>query len=312
MDSLVGQAADHCTDFGSGRVCSIPVTGRTETDGPPHPAGSPPPGGIDLVGRVAIVTGASRGIGKAVALALADAGCDLALGAKTIKPHRKLPGTLPEVAAAVEARGRRALSIATDVRDPDAIHRLVEQTAATFGRIDILINNAGAAWWYPVEETPVRRFDLVMEVNARGPFLASQAVLPFMRKGGFGHIINMSPPIRTAMTGGRVAYMMSKFGMTLLTHGLADELGAGPIAINSLWPVTLIESQATAGLGVGKPADWRRADIMADAVLAMVRTNPAQRTGQALLDEEVLRAAGTTDFDHYACVPGTTPKRIPW
>lgn len=247
-----------------------------------------------------------------MALALAKAGCHLALGAKTVKPHRKLPGTLPEVAAEVEALGQRALPIATDVRDPDAIHSLVERTAEAFGRIDILINNAGAAWWYPLEETPSRRFDLVMEVNARGPFLASQAVLPFMRKGGYGHILNMSPPLRPAMTGGRVAYMMSKFGMTLLTHGLADELGPGAVAVNSLWPVTLIESQATAGLGLGQPEDWRRADIMADAMLAIVRTDPAQRTGHALLDEEVLRAAGVTDFDHYACVPGSTPKRIPW
>ncbi len=266
----------------------------------------------DLTDRVALITGASRGIGRAVALALAREGCDVVLAAKSMTPHRVLPGTIVDVAAEVEALGRRALPVQTDVRQVEQIEAAVEQALAKFGRIDILINNAGAAWWKPIEETPAKRFDLVMDVNCRGPFYACQAVLPSMRAAGFGHIVNMAPPIEPRMCAGRIAYMISKFGMTMITHGLAGELAGSGIAVNSLWPVTLIESLATKNLGLGQERDWRKADIVADATVAIVKTDPAQRTGQALLDEDVLREAGVTDFSGYACVPGATPLRIPW
>lgn len=265
-----------------------------------------------LEGRIAVVTGASRGVGRSVALALAREGCDLVLGAKTVAPHPKLPGTITEVAAEVEQIGRKALAVATDVREVDQIENLAEQAISTFGRIDILINNAGAAWWQPIESTPPKRFDLVMDVNCKGPFFLAQAVLPHMRKNGWGHIVNMSPPIHPPMAEGKIAYMISKFGMSLLSVGLAAEVRDDNIAVNSLWPVTLVESAATIHLGLGKPEDWRKPEILADATVAIVTSEPSSRTGETLIDEDVLRDAGVTDFDSYACVAGATPQRIPW
>ena len=265
-----------------------------------------------LEGKVAVITGASRGVGRAVALALAREGCDVALASKTVEPHPKLEGTIVEVAKEVEQLGRKALPIATDVRQVEQIQDLAARTADELGGIDILINNAGAAWWKPIEETPPKRFDLVMDVNCKGPFFLAQAVLPHMRKGGWGHIVNMSPPIHPAMAEGKIAYMISKFGMSLLSVGLGAELREENIAVNSLWPVTLVESAATIHLGLGKPEDWRKPDILADATVAIVTTEPSERSGETLIDEDVLRAAGVTDFNDYACVAGSTPRRIPW
>jgi len=198
------------------------------------------------------------------------------------------------------------------VRDADQIEAMTAQTRALFGRIDILINNAGALWWKPVLETPAKRFDLVMGVNARAAFLASRAVLPHMMERKWGHIINMSPPIDLKIVPGKVAYFISKFGMTLLTHGLAEEVRSHHIAVNSLWPVTIIESQATINWGIGSHEMWRKPDILVDCVLRLVQKDPAEITGEALLDEDFLRQEGVTDFGNYSCVPGTNPPRISW
>jgi citronellol/citronellal dehydrogenase len=189
---------------------------------------------------------------------------------------------------------------------------MVKRAGDEFGRVDILLNNAGAFWWHPVEETPEKRFDLVVTVNAKGPFFAAQACLPWMKKNRWGHIINMSPPIKPEQSVNRVAYMISKFGMTLLTHGLAGEVASDNIAVHSLWPVTIIESQASINANLGGPEMWRKADILADATLALVTKDPSIRTGRAWLDEEVLREDGIKDFSKYACVPGTEPPPIPW
>ena len=267
---------------------------------------------MKLKNRVAIVTGASRGVGRAVTLALAREGCDLVLAAKTVEPHPKLPGTLGSVAQEVEALGRKALPIQTDVRFADQIQAMVEKAVQTFGQVDILVNNAGAAWWHPIEETPEKKFDLVMDVNCKGPFFAAQAVLPHMKKNRWGHIVNMSPPIKAEMAEGKIAYIISKFGMTLLTHGLARETAESNIAVNSLWPVTLIESLATINLSLGTPENWRKAEILADATVAIVSKDPSLRSGKALFDEDVLREEGIGSFDRYACVPGSTPMVIPW
>lgn len=267
---------------------------------------------MKLEGRVAIVTGASRGIGRAVALKLAGEGADVVVAAKTVEPHPKLPGTIHTVADEIQALGRKALPVQTDIRKEQDIGVLVEAVGEKFGRVDILVNNAGALWWYPVEATPAKRFDLIMDVNVRGAFLASRAVLPFMKKQKWGHIINMSPPIDLKVLPGKVAYMISKFGMTMVAHGLAEEVKGDNIAVNALWPVTLIESLATINFGVGGPEQWRKADILADATFAIVSKDPAALTGQALLDEDVLAADGVTDFDKYACVPGSEPMRIHW
>lgn len=265
-----------------------------------------------LEGRVAIVTGASRGVGRSVALALAKEGAHVALAAKTVEPHAKLPGTLGSVAAEVEALGVKALQVQTDVRDPEQIERMVAKTVDAFGRVDILINNAGAAWWFPTDQTPANKWNLVNEVNGRATFLATRAVLPHMKKQKWGHIVNMSPPIKPSMAVGKVAYMVSKFAMTLVTIGVAGEVADDNIAVNSLWPVTLIESAATIYLGAGTPENWRKPEILSDATLALVTKDPSLRTGRAWLDEELLRLEGISDFDHYACVPGTKPMEIPW
>ena len=265
-----------------------------------------------LKGRVAIVTGASRGIGRAIALGLAEEGCDVAIAAKSTESTEKLPGSIFTVAAEVETRGVRALPVKVDVRDSDQIESMAAQTLDRFGRIDLHINNAGALFWAGILETPPKRFDLVMDVNARAAFLCCRAVLPAMIRQGGGHIINMSPPMDNSILPGRVAYGISKLGMTLLTFGLAEELRQQNVAVNSLWPATIIESQASINHGLGTPAMWRKPDILVDCVLRLARKEPAELTGQALLDEDFLRAEGVTDFDSYACVPGTKPPRLTW
>src|SRR5262249_47081837 len=184
---------------------------------------------------------------------------------------------------------QRELRIECDVRFVPEIEAMVQQAGETFGRIDILLNNAGAFWWHPVEETPEKRFDLVMTVNAKGPFFAAKACVPWMKKNRWGHIVNMSPPVKVEQAVNKVAYMISKFGMTLLSHGLAEELRNDNIAVNSLWPVTIIESLASINANLGGPELWRKADILADATIALITKDPMTRTGQALLDEEVLR-----------------------
>jgi len=267
---------------------------------------------LSLENRVAIITGASRGIGRALALGLAQQGCRIVVAAKSVQSTEKLPGSIHTVAEEIEALGIEALPIQVDVRDGDQIDALVRRTLERFGRIDILINNAGAVWWRPVLDTPAKRFDLVLGVNARAAFLMCRAVLPTMIERRWGHIINMSPPIDPGVVPGKVAYFISKFGMTLLTHGLAEELRSSNIAVNSLWPVTIIESQASINWQLGSPEMWRKPDILVDCVLRLVNKEPGAITGQALLDEDFLRADGVTDFSSYACVPGTSPPRIPW
>jgi citronellol/citronellal dehydrogenase len=267
---------------------------------------------IDLTDRVAIVAGASRGIGRAIALGLARAGCRVVVAAKSTESTEKLPGSIHTVAAEVEALGGQALAVQVDVRDEAHIDAMAAKTVERFGRIDILVNNAGALFWKPLLETPAKRFDLVMGVNARAAFLCSRAVLPHMIRNKFGHIVNMSPPLDLDIVPGRIAYAISKLGMTLLTIGLAAEVKPQNVAVNSLWPVTIIESQASINWGLGDPSMWRKPDIMVDCVRRLVAKEPGAVTGQALLDEDFLRAEGVTDFSGYACVPGTTPTRLAW
>ncbi|MCS6923761.1 MAG: SDR family oxidoreductase [Fimbriimonadales bacterium] len=266
----------------------------------------------DLTGRVAIITGASRGIGRAIALRLAKEGVAVVIAAKTAEPDPRLPGTIYSVAEEVHALGGRALPMRVDVRDEHALQQMVDKTLEAFGRIDILVNNAGALWWYPVLETPPKRFDLVMQVNLRASFIAAHLVLPTMISQRWGHIINMSPPIDLSVLPGKVAYMISKFGMTMLALGLAEEVREHNVAVNALWPRTLIESQATIAWGLGTPKQWRKADIMADAVYELVRREPHTCTGKAWIDEDLLREAGVTDFSVYNCTPDGEPMEIVW
>lgn len=260
-----------------------------------------------LKDQVAIITGSSRGIGRDIALRLADEGCHIVVVGKTTEPNPKLPGTIFTVAEEIEAKGVKALPIACDVRDVEAIQAMVKQSHEAFGRIDILINNAGALWWEPLMNTPVKRFDLMMDINARAPFYAAQAVLPAMIEQQHGHIINMSPPIEMQHVPYHIGYCISKFGMTMLTHGLAEEVRKHKVGVYSLWPRTMIESLATINWGLGNESMWRKASIMSDATLEVVAADPLLRSGKALIDEDVLREAGVTDFDQYNCVPGSQP-----
>ncbi|MGH7282728.1 MAG: SDR family oxidoreductase [Polyangiaceae bacterium] len=262
-----------------------------------------------LEGKIAIVTGASRGIGKAIALRFAKEGAKVVLASKTTEPNPKLPGTLDDVRKEIEAAGGKAFIQPTDVRDEDQIIALTDRTAKELGGIDILINNAGALFWSPVEATPSKRFDLVMDVNVRASFLCASHAIPHMKKRGGGAIVNMSPPVTAGVAKGRVAYMVSKFGMSILTEGLAEEVADDKIRVYSLWPVTMVESQATIGHHMGDKTMWRSPDIIVDTTLALVTGEAKVKSGQSLYDEDVLESMGIKDFAKYACVPGTDPPR---
>jgi len=263
-----------------------------------------------LAGKVAIITGGSRGIGREVALTFARAGAHIVIAAKTDAENPKLPGTIYTVAKEIEALGVKALPLRVDVRDDAAVTNMAAETMKVFGRIDILVNNAGALWWMPVADTPMKRFDLVLGVNARASFACTQAVLPHMLAGGGGHVLVYSPPIDLKALPNKVAYCISKFGMTMLAHGLAEEMKGKPFSINALWPVTAVESYATINFQLGGPAFWRKPSIIADASLALVCKAPGQVSGRALLDEEFLREEGITDFVPYRCDPEHEPPRI--
>ncbi len=256
-----------------------------------------------LDGKVAIVTGASRGVGRLCALGFAREGADVVVAAKTIEASAKLSGTIHDVAGEIEALGHRALALQLDVRDAEAIEAMAAKVAATFGRVDVLVNNAGAVFLGDAVDTPARRYDLMHQVNARASFLCARAVIPFMTRGG--HIVMMSPPIHPPKIAGKVAYGMSKLGMTLCALGLAEELRAEKISCNALWPVTAVETAAVVKNGFGEPALWRRPEILADAAVELVCTPPGEKTGLCLYDEDVLGWLGIKDFDaRYACVPG--------
>jgi citronellol/citronellal dehydrogenase len=263
-----------------------------------------------LKGRTVVVTGASRGIGRAIALRAARDGANIVIASKTSDPHPKLAGTIHSVAAEVEAAGGRALPLQVDVRYEDQVEKMVEQAVATFGGIDVLVNNAGAISMTDLASTPVKKFDLMMGINARAVFLCAQKCLPHLRKSPNAHVLSLSPPVTLdpKWLAGHAAYTLSKYGMTLLTIGLAEELREQNIAVNALWPRTII---ATAAIDMlmgdegGKRS--RTPEIMADAAYAIVTTEQLALTGQALIDEDVLRARGTTDFARYLAVPGADP-----
>jgi citronellol/citronellal dehydrogenase len=263
-----------------------------------------------FAGKVAFVTGASRGVGKAIALTLARNGCDVVVAAKTVAPDPRLPGTVGATAREVEALGRRALPLALDVRDDVAVERSVKAALDKLGRVDFLVNNAGALYWQALADTPLKKFDLVMDVNVRGAFACTHHVLPAMRAQKFGHVLMMSPPVDVDAATGKVAYAISKFGMTLIARGLAEEVRDDNVAANALWPVTMIESLATINWGLGDRTLWRKPDILADATLRIFAKEPRSFTGHALLDEDFLRSEGITDFTGYRCDPAHEPPRI--
>lgn len=266
-----------------------------------------------LKDRVVFITGASRGIGRAVALACAREGANIVIAAKTdVETNPRLPGTIHSVASEIEALGRRALPIKLDVRDGDACEAAVTQAIKHFGRLDVLVNNAGALWWADVTGTPLKKFDLVMGINVRATFALSHAALPQMIEQKWGHIVTMSPPVDATACAHHGAYAVSKFGMTMIALAIAEEAKAHNVTANALWPATAVESYATINFGMGGPEVWRKADILADATLALITKEPSARPGRAWIDEDVLRADGVTDFSKYQCAPGHEPPHFPF
>lgn len=263
-----------------------------------------------LSGQVAIVTGGSRGIGREVCLTLAREGCHVCVAAKSVEEQPNLPGTIFKVAEEVQALGVEALPIQVDVRNDQSVERMIDAVIQKWGRIDILINNAGALWWKDMVDTPMKRYDLINDVNSRGTFLCTKLCLPYMLKQKHGHIVNMSPPIDMNMLPGRIGYSISKFGMTLIAHGIGKELAGTGVACNALWPATMVESFATINFNLGGPSLWRKATIIADATLEIVCTDPNKLTGHALIDEDYLRSIGVTDFKKYRCDPDCEPPRL--
>lgn len=264
---------------------------------------------LPLQGRVAIITGASRGIGREIALTLASAGADIVVAAKSTTEKPNLPGTIYSVAQEVRERGSRALAVKCDVRKEEDVRNMVKGAVEAFSRVDYLICNSGALWWRNVEDTPMDRYDLVHEVNVRGSFMCTRECLKVMKKQKFGRIIVMSPPIELRWLTGHVAYCISKYGMTMLAMGLAKEVEEHDIGINALWPATLIESFATKNFRIGDEKQWRKATILADCVLKMLQEPANKLSGQALIDEEYLRSRGETNLKKYRCVESVEPKK---
>ncbi|HVT61747.1 MAG TPA: NAD(P)-dependent oxidoreductase [Thermoanaerobaculia bacterium] len=260
----------------------------------------------DLKGKTLFITGASRGIGKAIALRAAADGANVVVAAKTAEPHPKLPGTIYSAAAEIEAAGGRALAIAVDIRDESRVAASVEQAVAAFGGIDILVNNASAISLTGTLETPMKRFDLMWGVNARGTFACAQACLPHLLAAANPHILMLSPPLDLAPRwfGGHLAYTMSKYGMSMCVLGLAEEFRGQGLAVNALWPRTVIATAALVMLGVSVPPEnCRRPEIVADAAHAILTRDSRTTTGNFFIDEEVLAAAGVTDLERYAVQP---------
>lgn len=261
-----------------------------------------------LHGKTLFITGASRGIGLAIALRAARDGAQIAIAAKSAVPNPKLPGTIHSAAAAVEAAGGKALALRCDIRDEAEVEAAIAATVAHFGGIDILVNNASAIWLRGIAQTPMKRFDLMQQVNARGTFLCTQKALPHLLRAANPHVLSLAPPpsLEPRWWGPHTAYTLSKMGMSLVTLGLAEELAGEGIAINALWPRSVIATDALNMIPGVDPARCRTPAIVADAAHAIL-TRPARGfSGQFLIDEEVLRQAGVTDFSGYAVDPAQT------
>ena len=261
----------------------------------------------DLKGRTLLITGASRGIGKAIALRAAGDGANIAIAAKTDEPHPKLPGTIHTAGEEIEAAGGKALPLKTDIRFEDQVLAAVERTVETFGGIDALVNNASAIQLTGTLETPMKRFDLMWSVNARATYLCSQACIPHLKRADNPHILTLSPPLNLNphWFKNHSAYTLSKYGMSLCVLGMAEEFRADGIAVNALWPRTVIDTAALRLLGGLAPRENTRSPrIVADAAYLILTGDSRESTGNFFIDEEVLASAGVTDLEPYAVQPG--------
>ena len=258
-----------------------------------------------LAGKTLFITGASRGIGRAIALRAARDGANIAIASKSAVPNPKLPGTIHSVAAEVEAAGGQALALRCDIREEDEVRAAVAATVDAFGGIDILVNNASAIWLRGTLDTPMKRFDLMQQVNARGSFLCAQACLPWLLQAPNPHILTLAPPPSLAPKwwAPHAAYTLAKMGMSFVTLGLAAEFADQGVAVNALWPKTIVATDALNMIPGIDLARCRKPDIVADAAHAVLVRPARERTGAFLIDEEVLREAGVTDFSRYAVDP---------
>ena len=263
--------------------------------------------------KVALITGASRGIGRALSIGLAEKGYNIVVAAKSTKNDSKLPGTIYSVAEEVEQYGVKALPIKVDLRNDNDIEKLVERTENEFGKLDVLINNASALYWNSVNNTQMKNYDLINNINSRGTYMLSSLCIPLLKNSSDGaHVINQSPPLLSGtelqkMIKNKTAYMISKWGMTLSALGMAEEYRGKNIAFNALWPMTPIESYAVKNNNIGTEKHWRKTDIMVDAVLEILNENPNLFTGNELIDELYLRSKGIEDFSKYQCIQGEKP-----
>lgn len=259
-----------------------------------------------LEGKTLFVTGASRGIGFAIAARAARDGANVTVAAKTDKPHPKLEGTIHSAAEELEKLGGRALAQVVDVRNEASIKKAMQATADTFGGIDILINNASAIYLAGTEKTPMKRFDLMHQVNTRGTFAASQAALPYLKEAANPHVLMISPPlnIEERWFAPHVAYSIAKYGMSLCVLGMAGEF-RGRVAFNALWPRTTIATAAVENLLGGREAlkHCRKPEIMGDAAHAILTKDAKTCTGNFFIDDDLLAEEGVTDFDCYAVDP---------
>ncbi len=260
----------------------------------------------DLGGKTLFITGASRGIGLTIAKRAARDGANIAIAAKTAEPHPTLPGTIYTAAEEIEAAGGNALPLVVDIRFEDQVRQAVDETVKKFGGIDILINNASAISLTGTLDTPMKRYDLMHQVNIRGTYLCSQVCLPHLKKGNNPHILNNSPPLsmKAKWFKNHVAYTMAKYGMSMCVLGMSAELEDDGVAVNAIWPKTAIATAAMRMLGGDEGLKaCRKPEIMADAAHAILTSDSRQCTGNFFIDEEVLRNNGVTDFDQYAVDP---------
>ncbi|MEY3995439.1 MAG: hypothetical protein RL690_835 [Actinomycetota bacterium] len=266
---------------------------------------------MTLAGKRIFITGGSRGIGLAIALRAAADGASVAIAAKTSDPNPKLPGTIHTAAAEIEAAGGKALAIQCDLRDENQIEAAVNQAAEAFGGIDILVNNASAINLTRTDATPAKRFDLMFDVNVRGTFLTSQAALPHLRKsaadGRNPHILNLSPPLsmKPVWFKNHVAYTMAKYGMSMCVLGMAEEFKRDGIAVNALWPRTVIDTAALQMIPGIDALAGRTPEILADAAYIIFNRPAAECTGNFFVDDELLASEGITDLEKYSVTPGT-------
>jgi citronellol/citronellal dehydrogenase len=261
------------------------------------------PAVADLNGKTMIVSGGSRGIGLAIAVRAAREGANVALLAKTAEPHPKLPGTIYTAAEEIEQAGGKALPIVGDVREDASVEAAVAQTVEEFGGIDICLNNASAIDLRPTTEMEMKRYDLMQDINCRGTFLLSKHCIPHLREAENPHILTLSPPINLnpRWAGGHLAYTIAKYGMSLCTLGLAEELKGDGIAANSLWPRTIVATAAVQNLlgGEAAMARSRKPEMMAEAAVAIVKRPSREATGNFYIDDEALREEGVEDFSEY-------------